>query len=120
MVETITASRLRDRIDAGDSFALLDTRPEESYEAWHIRGAVQYTYDPGTELEVEAFRSQTGLAPDDEIVTVCAKGISSFDVAKRLEDVGYENVTVVENGMEGWSEVYDVVEIPTGTDVELV
>ena len=120
MVETITASRLRDRIDAGDSFALLDTRPEESYEAWHIRGAVQYTYDPGTELEIETVRSQTGLAPDDEIVTVCAKGISSFDVAKRLEDVGYENVTVVENGMEGWSEVYDVVEIPTGTDVELV
>ena len=120
MVETVTATRLRDRIDAGESFTLLDTRPEESYEAWHIRDAIQYTYDPDSEFDAEAFRSRTGLTPDDEIVTICAKGISSFDMATQLQDTGYENVTVVEDGMEGWSEVYDVVEIPTAGDVEIV
>lgn len=120
MVETITASRLRDRIDTGESFTLLDTRPEESYEAWHIRDAIQYTYDPDSEFDAREFRSRTGLTPDDEIVTICAKGISSFDIAKQLQDTGYENVTVVEDGMEGWSEVYDVVEIPTASDVEIV
>ncbi|MEF8887875.1 MAG: rhodanese-like domain-containing protein, partial [Haloarculaceae archaeon] len=61
MVETITASRLRDRIDAGESFTLLDTRPEESYEAWHIRDATQYTYDPDSEFDAGEFRSRTGL-----------------------------------------------------------
>ncbi|MFC7772021.1 MULTISPECIES: MBL fold metallo-hydrolase [Salinirubellus] len=120
MVETITASRLRERIDTGESFTLLDTRPEESYEAWHIRDALQYTYDPDSEFDAGEFRSRTGLTPDDEIVTICAKGISSFDIAKQLQDTGYENVTVVEDGMEGWSEVYDVVEIPTASDVEIV
>jgi thiosulfate/3-mercaptopyruvate sulfurtransferase len=120
MVETVTATRLRDRIDAGESFTLLDTRPEESYEAWHIRDAIQYTYDPDSAFDAEAFRSRTGLTPDDEIVTICAKGISSFDMATQLQDTGYENVTVVEDGMEGWSEVYDVVEIPTAGDVEIV
>jgi glyoxylase-like metal-dependent hydrolase (beta-lactamase superfamily II)/rhodanese-related sulfurtransferase len=120
MVETITASRLRDMIDARESFTLLDTRPEESYEAWHIRDAIQYTYDPDSEFDAGEFRSRTGVTPDDEIVTICAKGISSFDIAKQLEDTGYENVTVVENGMEGWSEVYDVVEIPTAGDVEII
>ena len=120
MVETVTATRLRDRIDAGESFTLLDTRPEESYEAWHIRDAIQHTYDPDSEFDAEAFRSRTGLTPDDEIVTICAKGISSFDMATQLQDTGYENVTVVEDGMEGWSEVYDVVEIPTAGGVEIV
>ncbi|MEF8843748.1 MAG: rhodanese-like domain-containing protein [Haloarculaceae archaeon] len=120
MVETITASRLRDRIDTGESFTLLDTRPEESYEAWHIRDALQYTYDPDSEFDAGEFRSRTGLTPDDEIVTICAKGVSSFDIAKHLQDTGYENVTVVEDGMEGWSEVYDVVEISTASDVEIV
>jgi len=120
MVETITASRLRDRVDTGESFTLLDTRPEESYEAWHIRDALQYTYDPDSEFDAGEFRSRTGLTPDDEIVTICAKGISSFDIAKHLQDTGYENVTVVEDGMEGWSEVYDVVEISTASDVEIV
>ncbi|WP_338739414.1 MBL fold metallo-hydrolase [Haloplanus salilacus] len=120
MVETVTATRLRDRIDAGESFTLLDTRPEESYGAWHIRDAIQYTYDPDSEFDAEAFRSRTGLTPDDEIVTICAKGISSFDMATQLQDTGYENVTVVEDGMEGWSEVYDIVEIPAVGDVEIV
>jgi thiosulfate/3-mercaptopyruvate sulfurtransferase len=120
MVDTVAATRLRDRIDAGESFTLLDTRPEGSYEAWHIRDARQYTYHPDSEFDAEEFRSQTGLTPDEEVVTICAKGVSSFDIANQLQDAGYESVTVVEDGMEGWSEVYDVVEIPTVSDVEIV
>jgi glyoxylase-like metal-dependent hydrolase (beta-lactamase superfamily II)/rhodanese-related sulfurtransferase len=112
MVETVTAAQLRDRIEGDESLYILDTRPEESYDAWHIEGAVQYTYKPDHDLDAEEFRESTGLKPDDEIVTVCAKGVSSFDLTKHLEDAGYENVTVVEDGMEGWSQVYDTVNIP--------
>jgi thiosulfate/3-mercaptopyruvate sulfurtransferase len=120
MVKTVTAAELRDMIDDGTSFSLLDTRPEESYESWHIDGAVQYTYKPDDEFEVNDFRESTGLGTDDEIVTVCAKGVSSFDIAKRLEDADYGDVTVVEDGMEGWSRVYDVVEVPTEDNVEIL
>mgnify|MGYP000072965851 FL=1 len=120
MIETITAAQLRDRIDGDERFSLLDTRPEESYEAWHIEGAIQYTYKPALEFDVEDFRTQTDLNPDDDIVTICAKGVSSFDIARQLEDAGYEHVTVVEDGMEGWSEVYDTVDVPTDGDVEIV
>jgi thiosulfate/3-mercaptopyruvate sulfurtransferase len=120
MVETISATELRDRIDEDRSFALLDTRPEESYDAWHVAGAIQYTYKPDFEFDVDEFRERTGLDPADDVVTICAKGVSSYDIARRLDDAGYEDVTVVEDGMEGWSEVYDVVEIPTESDVEIV
>ena len=120
MVETITATQLRDRIDGDEPLSLLDTRPEESYESWHIEGAIQYTYKPDFEFDTEDFRTQTGLDPDDGIVAICAKGVSSFDIAKRLEDAGYENITVVEDGMQGWSEVYDIVDVPTDGDVEIV
>lgn len=120
MVETISATELRDRIDEDRSFALLDTRPEESYDAWHVAGAIQYTYKPDFEFDVDEFQRHTGLDPDDDVVTICAKGVSSYDIARRLDDAGYEDVTVVEDGMEGWSEVYDVVEIPTEGDVEIV
>ncbi|QSG14961.1 MBL fold metallo-hydrolase [Halapricum desulfuricans] len=120
MVETITASQLRDRIDVGDSFALLDTRPKESFEAWHIEGAIQYTYKPDFEFDAEQFREATGLSTDDEIVTICAKGISSHDLATHLEDSGFEDVTVVDDGMEGWSEVYDTVDIPLRDGLDVV
>ena len=120
MVETINASQLRDRIDAGDSFVLLDTRPEESFDAWHIQGAIQYTYKPDFEFDADEFIEETGLSRDDEVVTICAKGISSHDLATHLEDSGFGNVTVVDDGMEGWSEVYDEVEIPTAGELEVV
>ena len=120
MVETITAARLRDWIDEGREFSLLDTRPPESYDAWHIQDAVQYTYKPDFEFDADDFRARTGLEPEDEVVTICARGVSSFDIAKRLADSGYDHVTVVESGMEGWSTVYDVVDVPTTGDVDIV
>lgn len=120
MVETIDAAQLRDWIDEGRSLALLDTRPEESYDAWHIRDAIHYPYRPDLEFDAADFQARTGLTPEDDVVTICAKGISSFDLAKRLEDSGYESITVVENGMEGWSTVYDVVTIPTDRDIEIL
>ncbi|MFP4175463.1 MAG: MBL fold metallo-hydrolase, partial [Halobacteriales archaeon] len=120
MVKTVTAEELRDRVDGDRTLSLLDTRPEESYESWHIDGAVQYTYKPDDGFDIDDFQESTGLGTDDEIVTVCAKGVSSFDIAKRLEDAGYEDVTVVKDGMEGWSRVYDTVEVPTTEDIEVV
>lgn len=120
MVETIDASQLRDRIDAGESFVLLDTRPEGSFDAWHIQGAIQYTYKPDFAFDADEFIEETGLSRDDEVVTICAKGISSHDLATHLEASGFEDVTVVDDGMEGWSEVYDVVEIPTAGDLDVL
>jgi len=120
MVDTVTATRLQDWIDSGRSFSLLDNRPEESYDSWHIEGAVRYTYKPGFEFDADDFQAKIGLEPDDSIVTSCVKGVSSFDLAKQLEDAGYDSVTVVEDGMEGWSEVYDIVGVQTDGDVEII
>ena len=36
MVKNITADRLADEIDADEQFTLIDTRPEDSFEAWHV------------------------------------------------------------------------------------
>ena len=120
MVETISAEELRDRIDAGDQVTVVDTRDEESFENWHIPGAVHYRFRPGSELEVDDFRRETGLDSDTPIATVCAKGISSQDFSDQLEAAGYDAVRVVEGGMQGWSSVYDVVDVPTAGPVDIV
>lgn len=120
MVTSITALRLRDWIDQDRSFSLLDTRAKDSFESWHIKGAIQYSYNPDDDFDVADFQSQTGLTPDASIVTICAKGISSYDIAKKLADTGYEDLTVVEDGMEGWSTVYDTVDIPTTNDADII
>ncbi|WP_255195961.1 MBL fold metallo-hydrolase [Halorarius litoreus] len=111
MARSISADRLRDVIDAGEEFALVDTRDAESFEAWHIDGAIQYEYKPAHEFDGDDFRAETGLDGDTPIVTICAKGISSDDFADELEAIGYDDVRVVAGGMEAWSAVYDHVDL---------
>jgi thiosulfate/3-mercaptopyruvate sulfurtransferase len=120
MVETITATELRDRLDAGEQFALVDTRGEESFDSWRIPQARRYGFKPGADPDVDDFRRKTGLEPTDPVVTVCAKGISSYDFAEELENAGYADVTVVEGGMEAWSAVYDVADVPTRDGLAII
>ena len=116
MVEAISADEFRDRIDErrrGErSFAVVDTRPEESFEGWRVADALHYFYKPFHEFDVDDFERETGLSPDDSVITLCAKGKASDDFAAELDAAGYEDVTVVADGMRGWSAVYDRTEVP--------
>ena len=116
MVRTVDAATFRDMIDArrrGDrSFALVDTRPEESFTGWHVADAIHYFYKPFHEFDLGDFERETGLSPDDSVVTLCAKGKASNDFAAELDAAGYEDVVVVADGMRGWSAVYDRTAVP--------
>ncbi|VTT87474.1 Zn-dependent hydroxyacylglutathione hydrolase [Halorubrum sp. DM2] len=122
MVETISAAEFRDMIDArrrGDrSFALVDTRPEESFAGWHVADAIHYFYKPFHDFDLDDFERETGLSPDDSVITLCAKGKASDDFAAELDAAGYADVVVVDDGMRGWSAVYDrtAVPLPDGSD----
>src|SRR6056297_4081698 len=116
MATVIDADAFRDMIDErrrGErSFALVDTRPAESYESWRIAGSVHYFYKPFHEFDVDDFEAETGVDSDDPVVTTCAKGKASLDFAEELEAAGYGDVTVVADGMRGWSGVYDRTAVP--------
>ncbi|MFC6724742.1 rhodanese-like domain-containing protein, partial [Halobium palmae] len=118
MVDTITAERLSALQDGDDDYALVDTRPREDYEAWHVSGAVNYPYNPDDEPDEEDVAELRDLLDGhDRVVTICAKGISSHDFAELLAERGVaDEVTVVDDGMEGWSRVYDVARVPLDAD----
>jgi glyoxylase-like metal-dependent hydrolase (beta-lactamase superfamily II) len=110
MVRELSADELADRLDAGDAFVLVDTRPPESYESWHVPGAVNVPFEPGTPVE------RADLAPvvdgDGDVVTICGKGVSSHEFAERLAALGVGPVTVVSGGMQAWSQVYETATVP--------
>ncbi len=121
MVEAITPEELADKQDADEEYALLDTRPESSFESWHIHGATNVPFGPDESLsEDDAETVESMLDGADEIFTICAKGISSAHFVDELEAHGFENVKVVEGGMEAWSQVYEHVPIETSGDAEIV
>ena len=115
MVNQISAEELADRLDAGPSFVLVDTRPKDSYEAWHVPGAENVPFDPREGLSDDQVARVRELTDGDSIVAICGKGLTSTSFAFALDAEGIEDVTVVKGGMEDWSRVYDIVPI-TGDD----
>ncbi|WP_331233392.1 MBL fold metallo-hydrolase [Natronorarus salvus] len=121
MPRAITAEKLRQLQDGEESFALVDTRATEDYEGWRVAGALHFRHTPDHEFDAGAFEEETGLTPEDEVITICAKGKSSSSLANALADAGYENVAFVQDGMEGWSRIYEVAVVPThDPDVEII
>jgi glyoxylase-like metal-dependent hydrolase (beta-lactamase superfamily II)/rhodanese-related sulfurtransferase len=100
-------------LDEGGRFTLVDTRPEESYEAWHVPGAENVPYDSREGVSESTADRVAELADGGPLVAICGKGLSSTPFAFDLEAHGFEEVSVVEGGMEDWSEVYEVVPIET-------
>jgi len=116
MVETITAERLRDMIDADEELVLLDTRSPDSFDDWHIAEARNVEYS-GSDDELVGDFDPDVIDAGDTVVTICASGRSAGMFAEYLEEHGYaHDVKAVEDGMEAWSMVYDVVPIATESD----
>ena len=116
-VDTIAPEALKDRIDAGEDVTLLDARMRSDYEEWHIDGenVVSINVPYFEFLDDEIDEAVLERIPEDREVTVlCAKGGASEYVAGTLAERGYD-VDHLEDGMNGWAEIYDAVEV-TGYD----
>ena len=120
MVETITAKQLAAKIDDGEQFALIDTRPKESYDAWHVHGAENVPYDPDEGMDQSQLDEIEAVVDGGPIVTICGKGVTSTPFGYELEEAGYD-VSIVTGGMREWSKVYETVPIETDSeDLEIV
>ncbi|MDS0475785.1 rhodanese-like domain-containing protein [Natrinema sp. 1APR25-10V2] len=121
MVTTISPSRLAELQDEDADYVLVDTRPDDSYEAWHIAGAIHFPFGPEEELDGRLEDLEETVGDADRVIAVCAKGISSSNLATRLESATDEfDVAAVDGGMKGWSGVYDRAEVDVGDDLTVV
>lgn len=121
MVDRITAAELKALQNAQKEFTLIDTRSEEDYQASHIQGARNFRFLPDDGPSDEEIRTAfDDINEDERIVLICAKGISAADLVETLEEMGYGNVQMVDEGMLGWGKVYDAVTLPIGGNVEAI
>jgi rhodanese-related sulfurtransferase len=101
-VPRISVEELKAMMDSGASVLVLDTRPRESYQMGHIKGAISYPWKPG--LTYDDVDEIPCCAP---VVTYCDCGPGEFDsadVARQLIELGYEwGVQVLADpAIEGW------------------
>ncbi|MGQ4555269.1 rhodanese-like domain-containing protein [Halobellus sp. GM3] len=119
LLDQLTVDDLAAAIDSGEDLTVVDTRPAESFEAWHVPGAVNVPYHPveglGNGREWSDVESIVERGP---VAVICGKGLSSTSFGFELSERGYD-VSVVKGGMEDWSKLYDVVEVETDGDLFL-
>lgn len=100
MAALITRDELRDAI-AADAAIVVDALPASYYAQAHLPGALNLVAD-------EVAERAAALLPDRDaaIVTYCSNAScgNSQDVASRLENLGYSNVRMYRDGIQGWVE----------------
>lgn len=112
----ITADDLVAKLDAGEPVIVLDTRPDDMYNAGHIKGAFHVAVFPlDTEEAENTLKAEVkNLQGDAPIVVVCKTGNKGAKRAVSLlqdEGIAAERLLILEGGGEGWkSEAWTTTE----------
>jgi rhodanese-related sulfurtransferase len=98
-VEWISTGELADWLANKSRAApvLLDVRTPEEWAVSHLPGAQRV--DPGASADIAA----AGLSKETAIVTYCAVGYRSGDMAARLRAAGFTNVRNLEGSIFQWA-----------------
>ncbi len=112
-METITREELREKVERGDEFVLVDALSAQHYESSHLPGAVN--------LPLEFVDEAEKVLPDRgaEIVVYCMNTdcAASGEEVRELKEMGYENVRHYVEGKQDWIEAGLPVEGRHASDV---
>ncbi|MFH0850675.1 MAG: FAD-dependent oxidoreductase [Candidatus Bathyarchaeota archaeon] len=88
---------LREMLDRGDDFVLLDVRARDEYRAQTFR-------DPRTvNISVEELRERHGELPRDKpIVTFCIMGVRAYIAERTLRGLGFRDVSFLDGCLKAW------------------
>ncbi|MDA0322246.1 MAG: molybdopterin-synthase adenylyltransferase MoeB [Verrucomicrobia bacterium] len=98
-MKEITPTDLKQKLDRGEPFVLVDVRNPEEYEICNLGG----TLIPLSELPERLGE----LNKDDEIVVHCKLGGRSANAVAYMSDQGFTNVTNLEGGISAWADEVD-------------
>ena len=99
-MEDITVTELKEKLDRGDQFVLIDVREDYEYEEFNLGGRHIPLGDVMHEVDnLEEHR-------DDEIVVMCRSGNRSGQAQQILEMHGFSNVRNLEGGTLAWKKQF--------------
>ena len=98
-IDEMTPEEVKQKMDAGENFELIDVREQDEWASSHIAGA-SYLGKGVIERDVEEEYPNT----DQELVLYCGGGYRSALAADNLQKMGYQNVKSLEGGFRAWTE----------------
>lgn len=97
-IREITPETLKQWMDEGKSFKLIDVREDMEWQQGHLEGALHLARGI---LERDIKKS---AKTDEEIVLYCGGGYRSALAADNLQKMGYKSVYSLSEGVRGWIE----------------
>jgi len=98
-VRECTIDDVKQRLDRGDKFILVDVREDNEFAADHLPGAIHLSKGV-IERDIEKTVPDTNT----ELVLYCGGGFRSALAADNLQKMGYKNVISMDGGVRGWRE----------------
>ena len=98
----VTCETVREKLDTGEDFVLLDCREEQEYETARIDGA---RLIPMSEMQDRV--AELNELQGQEIIVHCHHGMRSLQVTHWLRQQGFDRVFSMAGGIDRWSEVID-------------
>ncbi|MGE7824363.1 rhodanese-like domain-containing protein [Paenibacillus sp. NPDC093718] len=96
-VRQITAAQLKQELkDSNANKQFIDVRTPGEFKGNHIRGFRNIPLD-------RLLSSSDSLSKHMEVVLICQSGMRSNKASNTLKKLGFEMVTNVKGGMNGWS-----------------
>ncbi|TMT85287.1 rhodanese-like domain-containing protein [Haloterrigena sp. H1] len=96
MIEEVSTETVRERLERGDEFDLIDIREDEDYAEGHLPEADHVTIE-----ELEEIVETRNWA--DEVVVYCYRGNSSIQAARLIAEYGdAERVVSMAGGYQDW------------------
>ena len=118
-VPEVTADELQTALDRDEPVRVLDVRPREQYEAWHVPGSRHIGGYEALKAGREDIYDDLSVPDDAPIITVCGAGKTSRMAARRLRKHGKDAYSL-KNGLRGWTFAWNTAtaELPdTGATV---
>jgi rhodanese-related sulfurtransferase len=100
-MQHLNAAGLKQRLEAGESFRLIDVREADEWAYCRLPRA------EWVPLSCFAAEAPQKLGRADDIVLYCHHGVRSMHAGQFLEQLGYTVVTNLDGGIHGWSKEID-------------
>src|SRR3954464_2002309 len=98
-IKETTVDAVKQRLDRGDKFTLIDVREDSEWAADHLPGAIHLGKGV-IERDIEKTVPDTST----ELVLYCGGGFRSALAVDNLQKMGYKNVISMDGGIRGWRE----------------
>ena len=95
--KTISALEMP-RLQRNDNCVVIDVNPSKDFAVSHIPNSINFDFDNLNEENTALLKHK-----DASTVLVCQSGTRSVKAAKKLIDLGFSDVTILNGGLMSWT-----------------